>query len=109
MSKSVGPELNYIIHTWFTDCPVQTVTPSESNAELILALYCSTWNLGLDKTGQEYFLSNHKLPKDYRVKLTNEDLSAFISNIPTGKEVAVRLISVLSNRELFDQFNNSPK
>lgn len=109
MSKSVGPELIYIIHTWFFDCPDQTITPSETDAELLLALYCSTWNLTLDKTGQVYFLSNHKLPRDYRVKLTDDDLAKWRQNIPTGKEDAVRLVSALSNRELFDQFNNSPK
>ena len=104
MSKSVGPELGYIIHTWFYDRADQTITPSNDDLELILNLYCSNWNLTLDKNGQIYFLSNHKLPRDYRVKLTDDDLAKWRQNIPTGKEDAVRLVSTLSNRELFVQF-----
>lgn len=104
MSKSVGPELGYIIHTWFYDRTDQTVTPSNDDLELILNLYCSNWNLSLDKVGQSYILSNHRLPKNYRVKLTEENLSDFIQNKTTNKEDAVRLVSVLSNRELFAQF-----
>lgn len=106
MSKSVGPELGYIIHTWFYDNADQTITPSNDDLELILNLYCSNWNLSLDKVGQSYILLNHRLPRDYRVKLTDDDLAKWRQNIPTGKEDAVRLVSALSNRELFDQFNN---
>ena len=109
MSRSVGPELNYIIHTWFYDCPDQTVTPSNDDLELILNLYCSVWNLSLDKVGQSYFLSNNSLPRAYQVKLTEEDLSTFIQNKSTNKGDAIRLISVLSNRELFEQFNRGLK
>lgn len=109
MSRSVGPELGYIIHTWFQDHADQTVAPSNDDLELILALYCSSWNLSLDKVEQTYILSNPELPRDYRVKLTEKNLSDFSQNKMIIKEDAIRLISVLSNRELFDQFNHGLK
>ena len=108
ISRTNGPELDTMIYKYicnqFPDYKDQ-INLSNKHGELILRLFCLTWNLEWQKGNQTYIISGCNLPKRYSVvKITESELLKCTGQYYTLTcAQSLRFLAARSNPSLFDR------